>query len=279
MSQLVVEPSALQFPLTLNKEVVQLLFVSNRSSRRTVTFKVKTTSPRRYSVRPTRGILWPGDQEQITITLRALRKPPSDADDCRDRFKALSLPEPCPASSLTLAPTLTLTLAHPSSLTVPRAFKVLSLPLEHGQAAQLREVAHEQRRVLLDGLWGSEEALAQASVRKVHCSFESPSPSSFSPIPEEHAAQARWIASRPGSRDSVFEPSSPALAQQLLSRGDSSCSCIEEQSTREDEGGLAAPVALRARENGGAGVFVQTLRERGLGLRQRQGWIVDPSYG
>ena len=92
MSQLVVEPSSLQFPLTLNKEVVQLLFVSNRSSRRTVTFKVKTTSPRRYSVRPTRGVLWPGDQEQITITLRALRKTPSDADDCRDRFKVLSLP-------------------------------------------------------------------------------------------------------------------------------------------------------------------------------------------
>jgi hypothetical protein len=96
MSQLVVEPSSLQFPLTLNKEVVQLLFVSNRSSRRTVTFKVKTTSPRRYSVRPTRGILWPGDQEQITITLRALRKPPSDADDCRDRFKVLSLDDPNP---------------------------------------------------------------------------------------------------------------------------------------------------------------------------------------
>ena len=94
-------------------------------------------------MRPTRGILWPGDQEQITITLRALRKPPSDADDCRDRFKALSLPEPCPASSLTLAPTLTLTLPHPSSLTLPRAFKVLSLPLEHGQAAQLREVARD----------------------------------------------------------------------------------------------------------------------------------------
>ena len=113
MSQLVVEPSALQFPLTLNKEVVQLLFVSNRSSRRTVTFKVKTTSPRRYSVRPTRGILWPGDQEQITITLRPLRKPPSDADDCRDRFKVLSLPEPPPPTPPPPAPTLTLTLPPP----------------------------------------------------------------------------------------------------------------------------------------------------------------------
>ena len=130
MSQLVVEPSALQFPLTLNKEVVQLLFVSNRSSRRTVTFKVKTTSPRRYSVRPTRGILWPGDQEQITITLRALRKPPSDADDCRDRFKALSLPEPCPASSLTLAPTLTLALA----LSQVRAAAVAAAPAAASRA-------------------------------------------------------------------------------------------------------------------------------------------------
>jgi len=237
MSHVLVQPPSLQFPLTLNKEVVQLLFVSNRSSRRTVTFKVKTTSPRRYSVRPTRGVLWPGDQEQITITLRALRKPPSDADDCRDRFK------------------------------------VLSLPLEDGQAVQLREVAQEQRRALLDGLWDSEEALAHASVKKVHCSFENPSPSSCSPIPEERAL------SRPSSRDNVFESSPPSLSH-LLRRDDSNCSCIEEQSARVEEGGgLAAPVAVRAIGSGGGGFRAEhDLGER-LGLRQRQGWLVDPSYG
>ncbi len=169
-------------------------------------------------------------------------------------------------------PTLTLTL--PLTLT----FKVLSLPLDHGQAVQLREVAQEQRRVLLDGLWDSEEALAHASVKKVLCSFESPSPSSCSPIPEEHAAHARWVASRPGSRDNVLEPSPPSLSH-LFRREDSNCSCIEEQNAREDEGGLAAPVAVRAIENGGVDGFVLTLGERGLGLRQRQGWIVDPSYG
>ena len=122
MSNVCVHPQALQFQLTLNKEVVQLMFITNRSARRTLTFKVKTTSPRRYSVRPTRGILWPGDQEQITITLRALRKPPSDADDCRDRFK------------------------------------VLSLPLDDVQASQLREVPQEQRRALLTELWESWSA-------------------------------------------------------------------------------------------------------------------------
>ena len=152
-------------------------------------------------------------------------------------------------------PTLTLT------LTLTLTFKVLSLPLDHGQAVQLRE-----------GL------LAHASVKKVLCSFESPSPSSCSPIPEEHAAHARWVASRPGSRDNVLEPSPPSLSH-LFRREDSNCSCIEEQNAREDEGGLAAPVAVRAIENGGGGGFVLTLGERGLGLRQRQGWIVDPSYG
>ena len=66
-------------------------------------------------------------------------------------------PNPNPNPTLTLTLTLTLT------------FKVLSLPLDHGQAVQLREVAQEQRRVLLDALWDSEEALAHASVKKVHC--------------------------------------------------------------------------------------------------------------
>ena len=67
--------------------------------------------------------------------------------------------------TLTLTFTLTLTLTFTLTLTL----KVLSLPLDHGQAVQLREVAQEQRRVLLDALWDSEEALAHASVKKVHC--------------------------------------------------------------------------------------------------------------
>ena len=242
-SHLLVQPSSLQFPLTLNKEVVQLLFVSNRSSRRTVTFKVKTTSPRRYSVRPTRGILWPGDQEQITITLRALRKPPSDADDCRDRFK------------------------------------VLSLPLDHGQAMQLRETTHEQRRVLLDTLWDSEEALAHASTKKVHCSFSMPSPSSCSPIPEN--SSAAWSASsRSGSR----EYDVPSLAH-LLTREDSSGYHSFGDASGRDEDGPAAPAAVRAASGTGGGAgFLRAEYERlglseRLGLRHRQGWVVDPSYG
>ena len=237
MSHLLLQPSSLQFPLILNEEVVRLLLVSNQSSRSTVTFKVKTTSPRRYSVRPTRGVLSPGDQEQITITLHALQKLPSDADDCRDRFK------------------------------------VLSLPLDHSQAIQLHEVAHEQRRALLDGLWEREGGLTHVSVAKVLCSFEKLSPPSCS---SSHEKQARRSASRPGLCDDVHEPS-PSSTSRLLRCGDSNRSCTEEQPRREGSG-LAAPVAERAVIESGGGLCAVPLGGR-LGLRHRQGWYVDPSYG
>ena len=241
MTNLCIHPMSLSFQLVLNKEVVQPLFITNRSGRRTITFKVKTTSPRRYSVRPTRGILWSGDQEQVTITLRALRKPPSDADDCRDRFK------------------------------------VLSLPLDEEQAMQLRELPQEQRRNLLDQLWDSEEAVAHATVKKIHCSFELSSPSSCSPIPEEQQGRERW-SSRPGSRD-VVEASPPR--PHPFVRDDSYASCTED-SHREPETppkrmappARAAPPVLPT----GGGLAAGEINLK-LGLRQRRGWTVDLGEG
>ena len=242
MTNLCIHPMSLSFQLLLNKEVVQPLFITNRSARRTITFKVKTTSPRRYSVRPTRGILWPGDQEQITITLRALRKPPSDADDCRDRFK------------------------------------VLSLPLDEEQAMQLRELPQEQRRSLLDQLWDSEEAVAHATIKKIHCSFELSSPSSCSPIPEEQQSRERWANSRPGSRE-VLETSPPR--PNPFVRDDSYASCTEEPlrepltpPSRMAMPARAAPPVLPT----GGGLAEGEINLK-LGLRRRRGWVVDPGEG
>ncbi|XP_042507711.1 vesicle-associated protein 2-1 isoform X2 [Macadamia integrifolia] len=50
-----------------------------------VAFKVKTTSPKKYFVRPNTGVIQPWDSCVITVTLQAQREHPPDMQ-CKDKF-------------------------------------------------------------------------------------------------------------------------------------------------------------------------------------------------
>lgn len=51
-----------------------------------VCFKVKTTQPQRYSVRPSVGVIKPGERKDILITLEPLKEIPEDLKANKDRF-------------------------------------------------------------------------------------------------------------------------------------------------------------------------------------------------
>lgn len=48
-----------------------MLTLHNRLDKAILAFKLKTNQPRRYAVTPTQGVLGPGDNSSITITLEA----------------------------------------------------------------------------------------------------------------------------------------------------------------------------------------------------------------
>ncbi|XP_076907871.1 uncharacterized protein LOC143564497 [Bidens hawaiensis] len=50
-----------------------------------VAYKVKTTSPKRFCVRPNSGIISPKSACDFTVTMQGLRSPPSEVD-CKDKF-------------------------------------------------------------------------------------------------------------------------------------------------------------------------------------------------
>lgn len=89
-----VQPRALRFHVGPHqKDSVQHVYVQNASTARAYAFKVKTTSPRSYSVKPSSGILWQGEEEQVTITLRGHKAAGGGADVLDDdRFKIFLLP-------------------------------------------------------------------------------------------------------------------------------------------------------------------------------------------
>ncbi|KAH7288388.1 hypothetical protein KP509_31G024900 [Ceratopteris richardii] len=55
-----------------------------------VAFKVKTTSPKKYCVRPNTGIVLPGATCNITVTMQAQKEMPPDMQ-CKDKFLVQSV--------------------------------------------------------------------------------------------------------------------------------------------------------------------------------------------
>uniref|UniRef100_A0A0D9YVS0 MSP domain-containing protein n=1 Tax=Oryza glumipatula TaxID=40148 RepID=A0A0D9YVS0_9ORYZ len=77
-------PEDLTFLFELDKPCYCNLKVVNNSEHH-VAFKVKTTSPRKYFVRPNANIVQPWDSCTITITLQVQKEYPPDMQ-CKDKF-------------------------------------------------------------------------------------------------------------------------------------------------------------------------------------------------
>ncbi|KAG0495689.1 hypothetical protein HPP92_000380 [Vanilla planifolia] len=80
----VIEPRELKFTFELKKQSSCLIQLSNKSNEY-VAFKVKTTSPKRYCVRPNIGVIPPGLTCDFTVTMQAQRSAPPDMQ-LKDKF-------------------------------------------------------------------------------------------------------------------------------------------------------------------------------------------------
>ncbi|KAL1827120.1 hypothetical protein ACET3Z_005532 [Daucus carota] len=79
-----VHPQDIKFQFELEKQCHCDLKLGNSTDQH-VAFKVKTTSPKKYFVRPNTGIIQPWDSCVITVTLQPQRESPPDMQ-CKDKF-------------------------------------------------------------------------------------------------------------------------------------------------------------------------------------------------
>lgn len=85
-----IEPSELGFQRPFTVEVARILRIKNPNSS-PVAFKVKTTAPKQYCVRPNSGRIEPGHDVEVSVLLQAMKQePPADAR-CRDKFLVQSV--------------------------------------------------------------------------------------------------------------------------------------------------------------------------------------------
>ncbi|KAL5728233.1 Vesicle-associated protein 1-3 [Ranunculus cassubicifolius] len=79
-----IHPSELKFPFELKKQSSCSLQLTNKTDDY-VAFKVKTTNPKKYCVRPNTGAVAPGTTCDVTVTMQAQKEAPADMQ-CKDKF-------------------------------------------------------------------------------------------------------------------------------------------------------------------------------------------------
>ncbi|CAH9073537.1 unnamed protein product [Cuscuta epithymum] len=88
-----ITPQDVKFIFEPRKQSSCSIHLANKSDKH-VAFKVKTTNPKKYSVRPNVGVFSPKASRDVTITMQAQREPPLDMI-CKDKFlvQATVVPE------------------------------------------------------------------------------------------------------------------------------------------------------------------------------------------
>lgn len=84
-----IEPLELKFPFELKKQISCSLQLSNKTDDY-IAFKVKTTSPKKYCVRPNSGIVPPRSTADVVVTMQAQKEAPPDMQ-CKDKFLVQSV--------------------------------------------------------------------------------------------------------------------------------------------------------------------------------------------
>ncbi|KAL3814941.1 hypothetical protein ACJIZ3_016209 [Penstemon smallii] len=87
-----IQPSELKFNFELRKQSSCSLQLSNRTDQY-IAFKVKTTNPKRYCVRPNAGVVLPNSICNVTVTMQAQKEAPPDLQ-CKDKFLVQSVVAP-----------------------------------------------------------------------------------------------------------------------------------------------------------------------------------------
>lgn len=90
MSVLLDPPSQLFFERPLTVAASETLTLTNAEDE-PIAFKVKTTSPKQYCVRPNSGKIEPGEKVQVQILLQPFKDEPADDFKCKDKFLVQSI--------------------------------------------------------------------------------------------------------------------------------------------------------------------------------------------
>ncbi|KAJ0446292.1 putative major sperm protein (MSP) [Helianthus annuus] len=194
-----INATAITFICEVKKQSTSSVHLSNISDEY-VAFKVKTTSPKRFCVRPNSGIISPKSACDFTVTMQGLRSPPSEVE-CKDKFLI-------------------------QSTVVDAATKEEDVTLELFSKRSGKYVEEKKLRVVLVGKEdsSSEEHRNEVSGKE---------PSNKSSVKEENVVKNEKRGKEQSNESSVKEEN--AMKKEKLGKEQSSESSIKEENAVKNE--------------------------------------------
>lgn len=80
-----ITPAELKFRFQLNKQLPAAISIHNPTNER-LAFKVKTTTPKKYVVRPSSGVVEPRSTANVQVIMQGQKEIPADFSQCKDKF-------------------------------------------------------------------------------------------------------------------------------------------------------------------------------------------------
>ncbi|KAL8928341.1 MAG: hypothetical protein Q9172_000933 [Xanthocarpia lactea] len=236
------DPPELGFRRPFTHEVTQSLRLQNPTND-PIAFKVKTTAPKQYCVRPNSGKIDPGRDVEVQVLLQAMKEDPPPDARCRDKFlvQTVALSQDSDASNI---PAIWQNLEKVSKSSIQeRKIRVLFLPADDSVATPYQKNSQ--------GLHVGDEAPP---------AYGSPAPSYGSPGPEAVTPMNRATDSK-SQADSTGGYSAASSIQNTASAATSSIAQAVPTSGEDLRAQLADAKATIAR-------LTQQAEEQGL--RQRK---------
>ncbi|KAI8474490.1 MAG: PapD-like protein [Monoraphidium minutum] len=80
-----ITPTELRFRFQINKQLPASISIHNPTGDR-LAFKVKTTTPKKYVVRPSSGVVDPRTSANVQVIMQGQKEYPTDMATCKDKF-------------------------------------------------------------------------------------------------------------------------------------------------------------------------------------------------
>ncbi|KAL6905103.1 PapD-like protein [Trichoderma evansii] len=247
-----IEPLELSFRRPFTVEVSQILKIKNPSSS-PLAFKVKTTAPKQYCVRPNAGRIEPGQDFDVTVLLQAMKAdPPLDAK-CRDKFLVQSAPITPDKEFASIASVLETT---DKAAIYERKIRVNWLAAgdspDHGPSA----AATPMKQAAVNGSYDTPEPTRP---------YSSPSGDASSPAPPPYVDEKEDDDSRPQTAKSATSKTASAVAGTVQSGTDelkAKIAQLEAELANYKNGGLRQRnVKGSSNEKGAAGAVAQQTKQ------------------
>ncbi|TFK28077.1 VAMP-associated protein [Coprinopsis marcescibilis] len=140
-------PNTLGFRRPLTQLVKRSLTITNNNVN-PIAFKVKTTAPKLYCVRPNSGRVEPGESLEVAVMLQALKEEPPLNTKCKDKFLIQSTVITQDKETMSLQDIWASTDANEEGKVYQQKLRVAFLPAEGQTLEEEDETAHNQSSIL-----------------------------------------------------------------------------------------------------------------------------------